>query len=143
MTKHVMCMKSLVRRPALLVRRGPARLCINPRALDRKCCSLQYEDSRLMLRVILLHTLLRLDKKIYDMLFLTDRRPHEQRSAAIRAWRETIVRSSDASHVDSTRGEQSQMEGFRNLLIVDNTFGGLSNRRQSLMLAAAAAKLMR
>jgi len=29
------------------------------------------------------------------------------------------------------------------MLVVDLSFGGLSNRRQSLMLAAAAAKLMR
>ena len=74
-----------------------------------------------------------------DTILLT-RRPLAQRSAALRAWRQTMITSGDSHSVDSTREGQSKLEG---LLIVDNTFGGLSNRRQSLMFAAVAAKLMR
>ena len=62
--------------------------------------------------------------------------PGEQegaRAAALRAWRQSLAPD----------GVVAVREDARKMLIVDNTFGGLSNRRQSLMLAAAAAKLMR
>jgi len=39
-------------------------------------------------------------------------------------------------------GRADEPNVHQKLLIVDLSFGGLSNRRQSLMLAAAAAKLI-
>jgi len=60
-----------------------------------------------------------------------------QRAEALRAWR-TLQHEATSTHEHASASQEAQK-----LLIVDLSFGGLSNRRQSLMLAAAAARLMR
>ena len=61
----------------------------------------------------------------------------DERASALHAWRERRALGGDLHATPEVGGEE---EGG-GLLIVDLGFGGLSNRRQSLMLAAAAARL--
>lgn len=63
-------------------------------------------------------------------------RCNEGRAAAVRAWRG----SQNLAEDDEARESTMQSGGTRKLLIVDLSFGGLSNRRQSLVLAAVAAR---
>ena len=61
----------------------------------------------------------------------------DERASALHAWRERRALGGDLHATLEVGGE----EAGGGLLIVDLSFGGLSNRRQSLMLAAAAARL--
>jgi hypothetical protein len=98
-------------------------------------CSRATFVSRRVLRLCVFFEVLTLARRSYCG---RERCGAAQRAEALRAWRTLQHAAAPSTHEHASASQEAQK-----LLIVDLSFGGLSNRRQSLMLAAAAARLMR
>ena len=98
-------------------------------------CSRATHVSRRVLRLCVFFEVLTLSRRSHCG---RERYGAAQRAEALRAWRTLQHAAAPSTHEHASASQEAQK-----LLIVDLSFGGLSNRRQSLMLAAAAARLMR
>ena len=101
----------------------------------RSLCSRATHVSRRVLRLCVFFEVLILSRRSHCG---RERCGAAQRAEALRAWRTLQHAAAPSTHEHASASQEAQK-----LLIVDLSFGGLSNRRQSLMLAAAAARLMR